>query len=161
MATTLWIALPLITQPSFVSSLAQNLGGGRGGDLAVALLSALGERQFELILFPLTVLSLSLCEIAWKRLPWSSLHDLGNMSFGIYLLHFPLQVAFVLVALGLGLPGNTFTHASTLGFFIFVLLIVAALSYRLFERPTMNALRGSWRRSAATPVPMATPATES
>jgi peptidoglycan/LPS O-acetylase OafA/YrhL len=148
-AATLWVALPLITRPSLLSSLAQTLGGGRNADLAVTVLGALAERQFEFILFPLTVLSLSLSETAWKRLPWSSLHDLGNMSFGIYLLHFPLQLVFVLVALGLKLPADTFTHVATLGLFVLILLIVAAFSYHFFERPAMNALRARWRRSPA------------
>jgi len=157
----LWIALPFISHPTLLSSVAQSLGGGRVAELVVALLGALGERQFELILFPLTVLSLSLSEIAWKRLPWSSLHELGNMSFGIYLLHFPLQLTFVLVALGLDLPRDTFTHTSTLGLFVLLLLIVAAFSYRFFERPAMSALRASWPRRDSTLGALATPTAES
>jgi peptidoglycan/LPS O-acetylase OafA/YrhL len=144
----LWAALPRLTQPDILSSLARLMGEGRAADLVETGLAALAERQFEFVLFPLTVLTLALTESVWKRIPWAWLHDLGNMSFGIYLLHFPLQLAFVLVALSFNFPADFFTRISTLILFVGLLLLLAAVSYRAFEKPTMDAIRRQWKSRA-------------
>jgi peptidoglycan/LPS O-acetylase OafA/YrhL len=118
----------------------------------------LAQRQFELLLFPGTVLALALSESVWKRIPWRRLHSLGNMSFGIYLLHFPLQMVFVLAALALALPADTFTHPAALIVFIAALIALAALSYYAFERPVMDGLRRAWKQARGKPVAKPVPA---
>ncbi|HEX5007840.1 MAG TPA: acyltransferase family protein, partial [Hyphomonadaceae bacterium] len=119
---------------------------GAPGKVASAVLRVFAERQFEFVLFPATVTALALSEAVWKRAPWDVLHELGNMSYGIYLLHFPVQLVFITAALALGFPGDFFLHPATLFLFLAALLAVAFASYRFFEKPAMLALRRFWSR---------------
>lgn len=151
----LWILLPMALQPGM---LAAPFGDNSVGRLVDAAAAALAERQYELILFPLTVLTCALSEAAWSRVPWRWLHDLGNMSFGIYLLHFPLQLVFVLIALNFAFPADFFRQPATLALFFLALIALAALSYRCFEKPAMLALRRMWKPPRATPEAQAVPA---
>lgn len=146
----LWMIIPpLIDQnvlPGLLAQLRPMLGDGRPGDLVLQGLRVLAERQFEFVLFPATVVALALSEVAWRRIPWAWLHTLGNMSYGIYLLHFPLQLAFVCVALAFPLPADVFVRGETLALFFALLLAVSAVSYFFFEKPAMAAIRGVWKR---------------
>lgn len=137
-----WALIPMLTRPDVLESLR----GLPGGGVVAAGLGVLAERQYEFVLFPLTVLALALSEVAWKRIPWRWLHDLGNMSFGIYLLHFPLELAFVWAALSFAFPADFFTRTTTLLLFMGILLALAAVSYRAFEKPAMDVLRAAWKQ---------------
>lgn len=147
-AAALWITLPVATAPQALASLPDNIAGR-----AIAWFAS---HVFELVLFPATILALALTESVWRSIPWRWLHDLGNMSFGIYLLHFPLQLVFVLVAAQFGMGQNTFTQPLTLAIFFAVLLLLAATSYRWFEKPAMDAIRDVWKRRR-DPQPVQTP----
>jgi peptidoglycan/LPS O-acetylase OafA/YrhL len=159
----LWALIPSFVEPDALAGnlarLRASLGEGMG-DIIAAGAREFAQRQFEFVLFPATVVTLALSETAWKRLPWRRLHDLGNMSYSIYLLHFPLIFAFVSVALAFSFPADFFTRTSTLLVFVALLLAAAAISYRFFEKPTMDALRRMWfrreaRRVMAAPGPAA------
>jgi peptidoglycan/LPS O-acetylase OafA/YrhL len=146
----LWALIPPLTQPDILQDrLAQLrpwLGEGRLGDIVETGVLEFAQRQFEFVLFPATVATLALSEIVWKRIPWVWLHELGNMSYGIYLLHFPLQLAFVSIALTFGFPSDFFTRITTLALFVGLLLVISFASYRVFERPAMLAIRRAWLR---------------
>jgi peptidoglycan/LPS O-acetylase OafA/YrhL len=141
----LWVLILSLFQPAVLednlAKLRSLLGDGRPGSIVGTIARHFADRQFEFVLFPATVLSLALTESVWTRIPWVWLHELGNMSFGIYLLHFPLQLAFVSVALAFNFPPDLFTRITTLTLFIALLILLAAVSYRWFERPIMVTVR--------------------
>jgi hypothetical protein len=62
----------------------------------------------------------------------------GNLSYSSYLLHFPLQMAFVL------LFGNDlllYSLPATFLMFFLVLVILSLASYKYFEAPVQSAIR--------------------
>ena len=69
---------------------------------------------------------------AWAR----HLAPLGDISYSVYLLHFPLQAAFAA-----SFPREYFAEPGALAFFFGSLLILAYLSYHTFERPAQNLIR--------------------
>jgi len=85
------------------------------------------------VLFPLTVLVLALAE-APGRPAAMSVAFLGEISYSVYLLHFPLQ----LVAIDLHLPMQ---NAIAMPLFFIVLVVAAAASRRYLERPAQEWLR--------------------
>lgn len=92
------------------------------------------------VLFPATITALALCESP-ARLPLHPALGLGDISYGIYLLHFPLQlIAMLLVAFGL-IPSDFFQHPAGLGLFLLLLLVAARASYQLYELPARRWLR--------------------
>lgn len=105
-------------------------------------------------MFPVTVLALALVDAradVGKRLAW-----LGDISYSTYLLHFPLQLVFVMLADASGVGRSIFHSPWTFLAFFAVLVPVAWLSYHAFERPAQDALRrlhegmGSRRLSPAS-----------
>jgi peptidoglycan/LPS O-acetylase OafA/YrhL len=80
-------------------------------------------------------------ESATPHLKWKRLNGIGAISFGVYLLHFPMQLMLLCIASSLSLPADFFTQPLTSVFFFAVLLVVAAASYKFLEKPAMLALR--------------------
>jgi peptidoglycan/LPS O-acetylase OafA/YrhL len=100
---------------------------------------------FDCGLCPLTVLALALQERVQR--PW--LGFLGDISYATYLLHFPLQLALVLLAGQMGWTPQDFMQGWVLAAFYVVLIGLGALTYRWFERPLQNLLRGAYWKSSA------------
>jgi len=96
---------------------------------------------FDYLLCPLTVLTLALRESVRgpSKLP---LEYLGDISYATYLLHFPLQLGLALIALRLDLDSDFFMQGWVMLAFYVILIGLGALSYRFFERPLQNRLRG-------------------
>jgi peptidoglycan/LPS O-acetylase OafA/YrhL len=114
----------------------------KGGELNVGFLYA-----FDYVLCPLTVLSLALFEsVSGHR--FRRLAFLGDISYSTYMLHFPLQLFVVLLALRYGLAPAFFMQGWVILAFLALLIVLAALSYRYFERPMQDLLRGRTRRFA-------------
>lgn len=96
------------------------------------------------LLFPITLISLVLLEVE-KKLTLRSLAGLGDLTYAIYLLHFPLQLgAMLLVGAYGGLGRDLFIHPGVLIVFLACLLGLAYVTFHGFERPLQNYLRGRW-----------------
>jgi peptidoglycan/LPS O-acetylase OafA/YrhL len=110
--------------------------------LGLAWLAApIQHRYFAaLVLFPVTILSLALFETQGARFV-RRLAFLGDISYGSYLLHFPLQLAAVGLAGALASGREVFYSPWTLAAFIAVLVAASFASHRLFEMPAQRALR--------------------
>jgi peptidoglycan/LPS O-acetylase OafA/YrhL len=104
-------------------------------------------RARELALFPSLIFTFAFLESATPKLPWHRLAGIGNISFGVYLLHFPMQVTVMIIALTLSWPSDVFAWPTTFIAFFICLSLGAFVSYRYLERPAMLALRHSKSQS--------------
>ena len=116
--------------------------------LLTGLLDSLGitgwwwvEMSFRLGLVPLTVFALALHESRGARF-WQRLAPIGDLTYALYLWHFPLQLAIASAVMLGGLPLAPIQ--TPLGFLTFfaVLIAVSAMSYRWIERPAQSWIRG-------------------
>jgi len=102
------------------------------------------------ILFPLTLFSLVLIEIDHgpgflKPVSW-----VGDISYSSYLLHFPLQLLFVLgVSMGLLNP-NFYLNPIYLILYFLLLIPLSYITFIGFERPIQNAIRNKYRSRVVT-----------
>lgn len=92
---------------------------------------------------PLTVVALALSEAVLNLFPtfYKKTTYLGDISYSVYMLHFPLQIACALGALYLGLQPAFFMHWWAMLAFYAVLLSLASLSYTYYEKPMQAFIR--------------------
>lgn len=90
-------------------------------------------------LFPLTLFLLAASETYAGRF-YAKLRVLGDTSYSTYLLHFPMQLVFVLIFRHLDLDNSMYLDGWVLFLFVIALLSVSYLSYHYLERPAQRAL---------------------
>ena len=95
------------------------------------------------VVFPTTILTLALLENARGDLA-KRISFLGDISYSSYLLHFPLQLAFVLVLPYLGITLESLNSTAGLLAFMSILIALSLLSHRYFEIPAQRYLRAIW-----------------
>ena len=93
-----------------------------------------------LVLFPITILSLSLIENRRGSLG-KRVSFLGDISYSSYLIHFPLQLLFSVVAAWFGVSNSVFYSPWFMLLFFSVLIGVCRISFRYFEMPAQKLLR--------------------
>lgn len=145
MTVALWIILPFNTQNKIIYHFYQDRiwreslnfkGKDVIGDFLI--LKVIPHISFELIMFPLAVITLALWEVKRGSLG-KRLAFLGDISYSSYLLHFPLQI----VVLYLAGSDTVFKTPLALICFYAVLLPLSLSSYKFLERPCQSLLR-SW-----------------
>ncbi len=95
---------------------------------------------YNLLLFPLAVATLASVETRWET-SGTRLAFLGHLSYSSYLLHFPLQLGFVLLGSRFA-PGSPFYDSPVALVVYYGTLIPLSLGcYRFFERPAQAFLR--------------------
>jgi len=103
---------------------------------------------FDYGLCPLTVLALALHEATSGR-RFTRLAFLGDISYSTYMIHFPMQLALVLLALRAGLAPAFFMQGWVMLAFVAALIALGSLSYFRFEKPVQDWLRKGLSRRPA------------
>lgn len=98
------------------------------------------ENFFRLGLVPLSVLALALHEQTGARF-WQRISPLGDLTYALYLWHFPLQLIAAVVVTLLALPVAPLQTPAAFVTYMVVLIGVSILSYRYIERPAQSWLR--------------------
>jgi peptidoglycan/LPS O-acetylase OafA/YrhL len=90
------------------------------------------------IKFPLLILNLTIIQFVYPNIA-SSIKLLGDLSYTIYLVHFPVQVTFALINISF----FTINYDSNITFltFIFSVFLVSFLTFTFFEIPFKNVIR--------------------
>ena len=99
---------------------------------------------FELIGFPLAVTIIALLETKLGSGLGKKLSFIGDISFSCYLIHFPLQLCFLLVSEKLKLPNSIYYSPLVLCSFFAILILLSIISFNFFEKPVQNLLRRKW-----------------
>lgn len=89
---------------------------------------------------PLTILALALHERVLGG-KWQRFSFVGDISYSTYMLHFPMQLSFALVAAHFALTPALFENGPALLIFYAILIGLGALSFNAFERPMQSWLR--------------------
>jgi peptidoglycan/LPS O-acetylase OafA/YrhL len=140
-----WLVMPPVVSLGLISrAYHSGFPAGEPTILGKHLIgSAVGfvnEFSYNLVLFPLTATTLALVEISRGTLG-KRLSFLGDISYSSYLLHFPLQLGFVLVGSSLS-SGSPFYYSPVSLVLFFATLIPLSLgSYWFLERPAQAFLR--------------------
>jgi peptidoglycan/LPS O-acetylase OafA/YrhL len=101
----------------------------------------------QVLVFPAAIISLALIETAHPGLG-KPVSFLGDISYSVYLIHFPLMIAFLWLALGLGLGSACFYSPSTMLLYFSTLIALSLGSHYFFERPAQSFLRRRFLRVA-------------
>jgi peptidoglycan/LPS O-acetylase OafA/YrhL len=95
------------------------------------------------LLLPGAIISLVLLETrgfhVGPKLAW-----IGDTTYATYLLHFPLQLIFVLVANPLGLADQIAYSRTAFLLFMTLLFFISVVTYEYFERPAQKYFRDRW-----------------
>ena len=105
-----------------------------------ALIQKILSHMTTFIIFPATILSLALHELNHGPLG-KRLSLIGDISYSTYLLHFPLQLAIVIVWSKFDINHNWLYSLRFMLLFFTVLIFASTLSYHYFELPAQKWLR--------------------
>ncbi|HMP34373.1 MAG TPA: acyltransferase [Kiritimatiellia bacterium] len=102
-----------------------------------------------LVLFPVVILVAALVEtrVAGRGragLSWRKGAVLGDVSYAVYLLHFPLQLVMALFLVRMDIDHDMFYAPWFIISFFTLLVFIAWLTYRRFELPTQSFIRKQW-----------------
>lgn len=83
---------------------------------------------------------------------FKKISPLGNVTYSSYLLHFPIQLAVVIVIDAAGLTREVFLSPGALFLFLASVLILGYAVFHYFELPVQDAIRSRVIRLSAEPV---------
>ena len=100
-------------------------------------------------LFPLTVLSLALFETKRGTLG-KRVSSLGDISYSMYLIHFPLQLMVATIAVKFAINQAVFYSPYVMALFFCVLIALSLAGYHYFELPMQRYLRSKFDSKVST-----------
>lgn len=98
------------------------------------------DRVMPLLVYPLMILSALNVLFLNKFFSLKPFTYLGDLSYSIYLIHFPVQLMMVTFLPMTGLVPN-YRSWTGLAVFMAITVVLAALSYHLAEKPLQNLIR--------------------
>lgn len=98
------------------------------------------DRVMPLLVYPLMILSALNVLYLNKFFSLKPLTYLGDLSYSIYLIHFPVQLMMVTFLPMTGLVPD-YNSWKGLAVFVSITIAVAAISYHLIEKPMQNLIR--------------------
>ncbi len=96
--------------------------------------------SYDFLLFPATIILLALWETQRGTLG-KRLSFLGDISYSSYLLHFPMQLGIIILAIKCGWSKTLFSNPAIMLAFFLVLIATSLASHRWFEKPAQHWLR--------------------
>ncbi|PWV48824.1 acyltransferase [Chitinophaga sp. S165] len=123
---------------------------GKDVTFDTALFNLSRNTFFRTIISPVTILTLALSETTrgGLKIKWALV--LGNASYALYLLHFPLMVFFFIAVDTLGISQEVFHSPLTVLIFYSVLIPLSILTHYYFELPLQDLFR---KRLLRRPTP--------
>jgi peptidoglycan/LPS O-acetylase OafA/YrhL len=148
-----WVVISVNAQHQILYHQFQRIFGPgwgmiHGKDVGGAAFLTLSGASLRYLLFPLTILSCALLE-TYRGTLGRRMALLGDLSYSIYLIHLPLQLAFIGVAWAGGFTSAVFERKGVFLCFFVSLFGIAYLSHRFFERPAQKFIRLSLIKSNA------------
>jgi peptidoglycan/LPS O-acetylase OafA/YrhL len=107
---------------------------------------------FRTLMNPVSLLMLALIESTYGSLKIKWMLVLGNASYAMYMIHFPLMVLFVIVADFFGINRDIFHSVSAILFFYAVLIPSSLIVHYYIELPVQQLLRKKWLKTDQKPV---------
>ncbi len=98
------------------------------------------ERVMPLLVYPLLILVTLNVFFLYKFFSIKPFTYLGDLSYSIYLIHFPVQLMMVTFLPMTGIVPN-YKSWTGLAIFIFTTIIIAALSFHFVEKPLQSFIR--------------------
>jgi len=127
---------------------------GTSTETAMSLFGQLRNFFFRLAVSPCTILTLAMWETTKGMLnkKWALL---GNCSYAMYLIHYPLQIIFVLVVDWFHMSRLVLRSPVTLMLFFLLLIPLSMVTYYYFELPAQDKLRARFSKKNKTRVTIA------
>lgn len=94
------------------------------------------------VLYPLTLIAAALAETRWKFGKRLSL--LGDISYSMYLIHFPLQLAVVILVIRMKVYPSVYYSPIFFVLFITVLVLLSIGSHKYLEMPAQRWIRANF-----------------
>jgi peptidoglycan/LPS O-acetylase OafA/YrhL len=118
----------------------------------VTILILIGKSHHITMPYTMTISIISTCVIIIfiliedvVNIDLSRISYVGNLTYSSYLIHFPIQLLFVLLADALGLHRELFLSPIILVLFLVTTFCTALTVYRFFELPAQKLIRAFWR----------------
>jgi peptidoglycan/LPS O-acetylase OafA/YrhL len=139
----LWVLIPLEVANSYLVSTYESVFAHQHLEIFKIIgkgVYRFSQGAYELVLFPLTIILLALVETRRGTLG-RRFAILGDISYSTYLLHFPLQILFMIAVFAVGATPGFFSSVWGLPIFFAVLIPISIGSHNIFERPAQSSLR--------------------